>query len=120
MSATNFLDNCYSELSSATGQLYFFPYSGTNEVLAGSRIRQNYDAEDNSDDNDPSLKYASVMFAAIEDQDGANNVMLFLTPILLPLTIATFALALAIDMVAFLTTLVTYPIASVLDASPSF
>lgn len=120
MSATNFLDNCYSGLSSVTGQLYFFPYSSANKILAGSRTRQNYNTMNNTFGNDPSLEFATSMLSAVEGQNYANSLTFLLTPILLPLTIVTFVLALAIDIAALLTKLITYPIASGFDAIPSF
>ena len=116
MSATNFLDNFYSVLSNATRQLYFFPYSSANKVLTGCRARQNVKEINRLLSDQPSLQYANVNISAYEAQNYSNGVMLLLTPILFPLTIATFAFALAIDIFALLTKLITYPIASVLDS----
>ncbi len=122
MSVVSFLDNYYSELSSFTKKLYFFPFSDTHIFFASRETRAH------SKKIHPFLKnYHGAMSdenkkIALLGQKYANRVTFLLLPILLPLTIATFALALAISIAALLTKLITCPIAGLLDsvASPSF
>ncbi len=119
MSATEFLDNCYSALSSATKNLYFSPYTTAYGIFSSSRSRQTYGNLQRSYGGDPSLSFALQVGAVADGQHYAAGAVLLLTPILLPLTVATFVLAAAIDIAAFLTKLITYPIASCMDTAPS-
>ena len=122
MSATQILGGCYSGLSSVTSQLYFFPYTGANAVIARCRARSTYNAMNSIYGNDPSLGGGVALVSAFRGQNDANWITFFLSPILAPLTIGTFALALAIDIVAFVSKIITYPIASAVDTCclPSF
>jgi hypothetical protein len=116
MSITNFLDDSYSGLSSCTASLRFFPAIAAFNLFSGCGARQ-YARQGQMNNPDPSLAGAFQFIGAeVVGPIFALGTMLILAPIVLPLTIATFALALAIDIAALLTKLVTYPLALGFDS----
>ena len=119
MLATKVLDTCYNQLDRFAEGLSFFPYTGAHQLFASSRARATYDKTTSQLGHNHRVGFIAKFQADREGESHAHSVMLFLTPIWLPLTIATFALALAIHLAALLTKLITYPIASTLDAAAS-
>ena len=106
MPATDFLDNCYKGLSKFTSRLYFFPYTAAAIGIAGIQYSSR---NGGADEVNPLVACEIALLTA-----GALGI---LSPILAPLTFVTACIALAIDIIAFLTKLVSYPIAKFVDSS---
>ena len=122
MSATKFLDSCYSGLTPYTNQLYFLPFSGTHTFLTSRETAAILKRKNSLYTADPKVDFTESNHAEEQGEHNARRVTFFLAPILLTLTRATFALALAISTAALLTKFITYPIAGLVDyaTSPSF
>ncbi|WP_367605949.1 hypothetical protein [Legionella sp. W05-934-2] len=120
MSATGLLDNFYDGVSSLSNSLAYLPYTATYSIFANSSARRNY-KEYSNQFSDKSADFAMQVVAQHNGSNYAAGLCILLSPVLLPLTIATFVLAMAIKLVSTISQLITYPIASAVDAcfSPS-
>lgn len=110
MRSINALNKFYDEITNLSTTMLFLPYTSTYNFLKKNNSPINFDSNvqlEQLPDEDFSKGFVNLL----NNQRYAQNMCIFLTPILLPLTSITFILGLALRTLSELSKLITYPIA---------